>query len=118
MSKTTSALDTLHHYLKLAGDGQTFNNESSMRELSDAIDTLKEFCRRDGGAPEGMRSVPKPDRREPMTNIDTLKYEVGASPWARHLSWKWAQSLATCYYAWKVNRKWARAEPFLRATKL
>jgi hypothetical protein len=53
-----------------------------------------------------------------MNAIDALKYEVGASLWARHLSWKWAQSLATRYYAWKVNCKWERAQPFLRATKI
>jgi hypothetical protein len=45
-----------------------------------------------------------------MTKIDALHYEINASWWARHVSWPWAQSLAGSYYAWKVNRKWARHE--------
>lgn len=52
-----------------------------------------------------------------MTKEDALYYEVGASWWARHVSWKWAQAMTSRYYAWKVNRKWARHLTFNAAVR-
>lgn len=45
---------------------------------------------------------------------DLLEYEVKSSWWSSWLSSKVMQEAAARYFAWKVNRKYAR---FLAATK-
>lgn len=50
-----------------------------------------------------------------LTNQQILYYEVMTSFWVEHLTWQPLQNLAARYYAWKVNRKYAR---YLRAVAL
>mgnify|MGYP007100119033 CR=1 FL=1 len=40
-----------------------------------------------------------------MTRREILDYEVRASWWVPHVTWGWAQNLASIYIAWKVRRK-------------
>ena len=45
-----------------------------------------------------------------ITRKQALDYELSASWWADLIGFGWAQSLAATYFAWKVNRKFARYE--------
>jgi hypothetical protein len=42
--------------------------------------------------------------------IEANGWEVASSWWAKFVTWKWAQNLAACYFAWKVGRKWRNYE--------
>lgn len=46
--------------------------------------------------------------RRTITMPEALMYEVESSWWASRVSWRWLQSLAGRYFAWKVRRKWGR----------
>jgi hypothetical protein len=43
-----------------------------------------------------------------LTKEEILTYEVHSSRWAGWISFEWVQDLSSHYFAWKVNRKWAR----------
>ncbi len=43
-----------------------------------------------------------------MTPQEILDYEVAASWWVEWISLPFLQELASKYFAWKVNRKYAR----------
>lgn len=43
-----------------------------------------------------------------ITARQALDYEVRASWWAGWIGFEWGQTLASRYFAWKVNRKFRR----------
>lgn len=45
---------------------------------------------------------------EPPTNKQILEYEIRSSLWAMHCHWPWLRRLAGKWFAFKVNRKYAR----------
>lgn len=51
-----------------------------------------------------------------MKQSDALDYEIRSSWWASKLDWTNAQCWAGRYYAWKVNRKWARYQQNIEST--